>query len=110
MDFKEFLSWIPGWLGFLLLIIVGVAMAIHGFFDPLGVGLGYNARLGFADFGLCAALVGAASWIMGGTSKIAGRAGKVGIKVKISDLPWWGYLVDIVLIVIAVVLFLALKA
>jgi hypothetical protein len=110
MDLKEFLSWIPGWLGFLALIVVGVLMAVHGIFNPLGAALGHSARLGFILFGLCAAVVGAASWIIGGTSQIKGREGVVGVKVSLGDLPWWGYLVDAGVIALAVILYLALKS
>src|SRR5690606_29556099 len=39
MSFEKVLSWIPGWLGFLALIVIGTLMFIHGVADPLGVGL-----------------------------------------------------------------------
>lgn len=102
IDFKQFLSWIPGWLGFLLLIIVGIVMVIVGI-----VASPPEAKLGFIDFGICAAVVGAFSWIAGGTSEIKGRVGKVGVKVAVTDMPWWAWLVDVILVVIAVVVFLA---
>jgi hypothetical protein len=108
VDIKELLSWIPGWLGFLLLIIIGLLMAIHGIFNPLGVAFTHGNRVGFIVFGLCALLVGAFSWIAGGTSQVKGKEGKVGVKVGIGDLPWWGFVVDTGLIVLAIVLFLAL--
>ena len=65
--------------------------------------------VGFILFGICALVIGVFSWIVGGTSRIAGRAGVVGIKVAISDLPWWGWLVDVVVLVLCVVLFFVLK-
>ena len=101
IDFKEVLSWIPGWLGFLLLIIVGIVMVIIGI-----VASPPAAKLGFIDFGLCAVVVGGFSWIAGATSEIKGRVGKVGVKVKITDLPWWAWLVNVIVIVAAIVIFL----
>jgi hypothetical protein len=84
-------------------------MAIHGIFNPLGVTFTHGNRVGFIVFGLCALLVGAFSWIVGATSQVKGREGTVGVKVAISDLPWWGFLVDAGLVVVAIVLFLTLK-
>lgn len=106
MDTAKFLSWIPGWLGFLALILVGAAMTINGAANP---GLDAVNRLGFIDFGLCAVLIGAFSWIAGGTSKIKGREGKVGVRVAVQDMPWWGWVVDIGLLVIAIVIFVAAR-
>jgi hypothetical protein len=108
MDLKQLLSWIPGWLGFLALIIVGLAMAVHGIFNPFGAALGHKTQVGFIVFGLCAVAVGTVSWILGGTSEIKGRTGKVGVKVAVGDLPWWAYLVDLGIIVLAVILYLVL--
>ena len=81
MDIGKLLSWIPGWLGFLALIIVGV----------------------------CSVAVGVFSWIVGATSEIKGRTGTVGVKVAVTDLPWWGWVVDIGIVAISVILFLVLK-
>jgi len=106
MNTATFLSWIPGWLGFLLLILVGGAMTINGGANP---GLDAANRLGFIVFGLCAVLIGAFSWIAGGTSKIKGREGKVGVRVGVQDLPWWAWVVDIGLLVVAIVIFLAAR-
>ena len=109
MDFKRFLAWIPGWLGFLALIIVGLLMTLNGAIQPFGP-LDHRNMVGFIVFGICAILIGAASWIIGGTSEIKGRTGKVGVLVEIKDLPWWGYLVDGGILVIAIVLYFALTA
>lgn len=109
MNAKELLSWIPGWIGFLALIIIGTLMAVHGIFNPLGATLDHANRLGFILFGLCALVVGAFSWIAGGTSEVKGREGKVGVKVAITDLPWWAFVVDGGVVLLAIILFLALK-
>lgn len=106
MNLSKFLSWIPGWLGFLLLILVGLAMTINGLANP---GLDPVNKLGFIVFGICAVLVGTFSWIAGGTSKIKGREGKVGVRVAAGDMPWWAWVVDIALVVICVVIFMAAK-
>ena len=86
MDIGKLLSWIPGWLGFLALIIVGVAMAVNGAANP---NLDYANSIGFIIFGICATAVGIFSWVLGTTSEIKGRSGKVGVLVAISDMPWW---------------------
>jgi len=109
MDFKKLLSYIPGWIGFLALIIIGLLMFLNGVIEPFGP-LDYRNQAGFIIFGLCALLIGAASWIIGGTSQVKGRVGKVGVKVRIQDLPWWGYLVDGGILLIAIVLYLVLTA
>jgi putative Mn2+ efflux pump MntP len=106
MNASQFLSWIPGWLGFLLLILVGVAMLINGIANP---DLDHVNRVGFIVFGICALLVGAFSWIAGATSKIKGREGKVGVRVGVGDMPWWAWIVDVAIVVISVVIFIALK-
>lgn len=107
--FKNLLSYIPGWLGFLGLILVGTAMVLNGFIEPFGA-LDYRNKIGFVTFGFCALAIGSASWIMGGTSQIKGRAGKVGIKVRIQDLPWWGYLVDGGILAAAIAVYLILTS
>lgn len=104
MDLSKLLSWIPGWLGFLGLILIGLAMTINGFANP---NLDHANQLGFITFGLMALVVGIFSWIVGGTSKIKGRAGTVGVKVAVGDMPWWAWLVDGVVVVAAVVVFVA---
>jgi putative Mn2+ efflux pump MntP len=108
MNFQTFLSWIPGWLGFLLLIIVGALMAIHGVFNPLNAALDPHNRAGFIIFGLCALAVGIFSWIAGSTSQIRGRTGTVGVLVSVENMPWWVWLVDVGIVVVAVVLYMAL--
>lgn len=102
MDLKKVLSWIPGWLGFLLLILVGLAMTINGAANP---NLDSVNRFGFILFGLCAVAIGCLSWIAGGTSKIKGREGKVGVKVAVTDMPWWAWIADIGILVVSVVVF-----
>ena len=108
MDFSKLLSYIPGWLGFLGLIIIGLLMFLNGLIEPFGP-LDHPNKLGFILFGLCALLIGALSWIIGGTSEIKGREGTVGIKVRIQDLPWWGYLIDGSILLVSIVLFLVLR-
>jgi|SoiMethySBSTD1v2_1073268.scaffolds.fasta_scaffold3830787_1 hypothetical protein len=109
MDFKKLLAWIPGWLGFLLLIIVGVAMFLHGSVNPLGANLDHANRAGFIIFGLAAALVGVVSWVAGATSKIDGRVGTVGVLVSAKDLPIWAWLADVGTVVLAIVLFVVIR-
>ncbi len=99
-------SRIPGWLGFLALILVGVAMTINGFANG---GLDPTNRLGFLVFGFCAALIGAVSWIAAANSKIVGRTGKVGPDVAIRDMPWWAWLLDAGLLGLAIVIFLVAR-
>lgn len=106
MNASTFLSWIPGWLGFLLLILVGVAMAINGIANP---NLDSTNQLGFILFGLCAVVIGVVSWAAGGTSAIKGRTGKVGVKVGVQDVPWWVWLVDGGVLVTAIIVFFAVR-
>ncbi len=104
IDASRFLSWIPGWLGFLLLILVGVAMVING---AANSDLDSANQLGFVVFGVCAIVIGAFSWIVGGTSTIKGREGTVGVKVAVQDVPWWAWLVDAGVLVICIIIFVA---
>ena len=106
MDIGKLLSWIPGWLGFLALIIVGVAMTLNGAINP---NLDHVNPIGFIIFGVCSVAVGVFSWIVGATSEIKGRTGTVSVKVAVTDLPWWGWVVDIGIVAISVILFLVLK-
>lgn len=110
MDMDRLLSWLPAWLGFLLLIVVGVLMVIHGAGDPLGVGLSHTSKVGFITFGAMAVILGTFSWIAGGTSAPKGKAGKLGIEVAFSDLPWWAWLVDGLVLVATIAIFVALTA
>ncbi len=109
MDVQRILSYIPGWIGFLALIIIGLLMFLNGLIEPF-VALDHTNKVGFITFGLCALLIGAVSWIVGGTSRIKGREGKVGVLVGIQDLPWWGYLIDVALLGIALGLYFGLTA
>ncbi|HUP20564.1 MAG TPA: hypothetical protein VM778_11495 [Gemmatimonadota bacterium] len=102
MNLSKFLSWIPGWVGFLLLILVGVAMTINGLVNK---NLTPDNELGFILFGITAVVIGAFSWIAGATSEIKGRVGKVGALVEVKDMPWWAWLVDIALVIVSVVIF-----
>ncbi len=109
MNFQRFLSWIPGWLGFALLILVGLLMAIHGLFNPLGTAMSHADRVGFSVFGIMGITLGTFSWIVGGTSKIEGREGVVGVKVSFHDMPWWAWIVDLGQVAVALSLFFILK-
>jgi len=100
------LSWIPGWLGFLLLILVGVAMLINGVANST---LDSTNQLGFILFGIVAMIVGSFSWIVGGVSKIKGREGTVGVKVAVENVPWWVWLADVGSVAVAVVIFMVAK-
>ncbi len=106
MDFNKVLSWIPGWLGFLALIVVGTLMVLNGAINPAGAD--HPNVVGFIVFGICAVAIGAFSWAVGATSKIKGREGKVGVRVGVQDMPWWAWLVDIGVLVTCIVLFLIL--
>ncbi|MBN1983461.1 MAG: hypothetical protein JW795_18130 [Chitinivibrionales bacterium] len=100
----DFLKYLPGWIGFLALIIVGAIMVIIG----IAVTSPAN-QVGFIVFGACAFIVGAFSWIAGGTSQIVGTEGRVGVRVQISDLPWWAFLVDFLVIAASIVIFYVFK-
>ncbi len=107
MGLKEkVLAKIPAWLGFLALIIIGVAFIIVGIINK---GLSHPNLVGFLVFGPMCIIIGAFSWIVGGTSRIEGRTGTIGVKVSLADLPWWGWLVDFLVLIISVVVFLVLK-
>ncbi len=92
---------IPAWVGFLGLILVGIVMIVIGIF------LSQTAQLGFIVFGSAAVIIGAVSWAAGASGKITGRVGKVGLSVAISGLPWWGWVVNIVVIVTAIIVVVA---
>ncbi len=96
---------VPGWVGFLLLIVIGLLMAIHGCANPLGVTLTHENEAGFQTFGLLAIAVGTFSWIAGGASKVAGKVGKVGVRVRVTDLPWWAWVADIALVIVAIIVY-----
>ena len=109
MNFQRFLSWIPGFVGFALLILVGLLMAIHGLFNPLSAALSHADQVGFSVFGIACVVIGVFSWIAGATSTINGREGVVGIKVTVSDMPWWAWVIDLGALGIATALFFILK-
>ena len=95
MDASKFLSWLPGWLGFLLLIITGVVLIVAGAVTE-------PKLAGYFIAGAFAITIGAFSWIVGGVSRVKGRVGDIGVLVEVSDLPWWGWLVDGGLVAVAV--------
>jgi hypothetical protein len=99
-------SRIPGWLGFLALIAVGAAMTLNGVVNR---GLDPTNRLGFLVFGLCAAAIGAVSWIAAASSELKGRVGKVGADVGIRGMPWWTWVVNVGLLGLAIVIFIAAR-
>lgn len=94
---------IPSWVAFAGLILTGVAMVIIGIF------LSRTAQLGFIDFGSAIIIIGIVSWIGGATGKIKGRVGKIGVKVAITNLPWWGWIVNILVLAAAIVIFLVAR-
>lgn len=106
MKNEDFLSWIPGWIGFLALILVGVSMTLNG---AINQNLDTPNQAGFIVFGLCAVVIGVFSWVIGGTSRITGRVGRVGVLVKIQDLPWYAHLVNASVLGLSAVLFFVLK-
>ena len=97
---SSLLDRIPSWVAFLGLILVGVVMIVIGIF------LSRTAKLGFIDFGSAAVLVGIISWAGGASGKVVGREGKIGLRVAITNLPWWGWLADILVVAVAIVIFL----
>ena len=97
MDASRFLRWIPGWLGFLLLIATGVILIVVGATRRPLVG-------GFFITGGFAIAIGVFSWIVGGVSRVKDRVGDIGVLVEVSDLPWWGWAVDVALTVAAFVI------
>ena len=94
---------IPSWVAFLGLILIGIVMVIIGIF------LSKTAQLGFIDFGSAVIVIGIVSWIGGATGKIKGRVGTIGLKVSITNLPWWGWLVNILVLAAAIVIYLVAK-
>ncbi len=107
---EQILSKIPAWVGFLLLILFGLGFVIFGILGTMGVlNLAYSTMLSAFVFGPMCIIIGAFSWIVGGTSRIEGRVGTVGVLVSLADLPWWGYLVDGVVLVTGLVVFLVLE-
>ncbi len=94
---------IPSWVAFLGLILVGVAMVIIGIF------LSRTAQLGFIDFGSAVIIIGIVSWVCGATGKIKGRVGKIGLEVAITNIRWWGWLINISVLAVAIVIFLVAK-
>ena len=103
---SNLLSKIPGWVGFLGLIVVGTAMVLTGLVNN---GLDRPNTVGFIVFGLAAILIGGLSWVAGGTSAPKDVTGKVGIRISIADVPSWAWLADIAAFVLAVILFFALR-
>ncbi len=94
---------IPSWVAFLGLILIGVLMVIIGIF------LSKTAQLGFIDFGSAVIIIGIVSWIGGATGRIKGRVGTFGLKVAITNLPWWGWLINILVLAAAIVIYLVAK-
>ncbi|OEU52389.1 MAG: hypothetical protein BA861_00860 [Desulfobacterales bacterium S3730MH5] len=93
---------IPSWVAFLGLILVGVAMVIIGIF------LSKTAQLGFIDFGSAVIIIGFVSWIGGARGRITDIF-RYGLKVAITNLPWWAWLINILVLVAAIVIFLVAK-
>ena len=106
MNTATITSRIPGWIGFLLLIMVGTAMTLNGIANH---GLDRTNHLGFIVFGLCAVLIGAISWLIGANSEVKGRTGKVGVDVAVQDMPWWVWAVDIGVLALGIVIFVAAR-
>ncbi len=100
---EKILKYIPGWLGFLGLIIIGTAMTLNGAINPFNADSTNQA--GFIIFGICAVLIGVLSWIFGATSKIKGREGTVGIKVEVGNMPWYAWVVDLGILGVSIALF-----
>ena len=99
-DPMSLLDKIPSWVAFAGLILVGAAMVIIGIF------LSKTAQLGFIDFGSAVIIIGIVSWLGGATGKIKGRVGKIGLKVAITNLSWWVWIVNMLVLAAAIVIFL----
>ena len=90
---------IPSWVAFLGLILVGVAMVI------IGVFLSKTAQLGFIDFGIAVIIIGIVSWIGGARGRITDIF-RYGLKVAITNLSWWVWIVNMSVLATAIVIFL----
>jgi hypothetical protein len=113
MDLSKLLSWIPGWLGFLLLILTGVLLLVLGMLPQGTTFLGTHPadhRASFIITAVFAIAIGVFSWIVGGVSRVKGRTGDIGVLVEVRDLPWWGWVVDAGLVVVAFVALMIVKA
>ena len=108
MSLNNLASKIPASLGFILLIVVGTLMFIHGAADPLDVQLNRADKAGFIIFGLCAAAIGVVSLILRAKSKVAGKEG-VGAKVNVAGMPWYAWAINGGTVALSVVLFLVTK-
>src|SRR5262245_35799868 len=103
MSLNNLASKIPASLGFILLIVVGALMFIHGAFDPLNVQPSHADKAGFIIFGLGAAAIGAVSLILRAKSKVAGPQG-VGAKVNLAGMPWYGWAINGATLALSIVL------
>lgn len=108
MTLDNVLSKIPAWIGFVILIVVGTAMFLHGALNPFDVQMSDGDRAGFIVFGLAAIAIGVFSLLVRGRSKVADRSGTAGAMVGLQSLPWWAWLVNAGICGLSVALFLAL--
>jgi hypothetical protein len=97
------LARIPAWVGFLLLILAGVALIING-------AVAKPVSSGGILLGAFAIAIGVFSWVVGGVSRVKGRVGDIGVLVEIGDLPWWAWLIDAVLVVGAFIGLMVIRA
>ena len=88
---------VPSWLGFVIGILIGIVLFVIG---VVGV-LGFPASYYFMSFGVFFFVACIFCWIVGATSDTG--LGDGGIWVTIGNMPWWAWIVVIVLFIAAIV-------
>ncbi len=95
---ERILGWLPGWLGFVLIILAGIASFIVGVITP---------SAGFIAFGIAAIASAILAWVTGATSEPRINPFELSFGGYVSRVVWWVWLIVFGLFVIASIIAIA---
>lgn len=99
--FKSLLGWLPGWLGFVLILLAGAVCVVFG--------LLLTPSPGAVAFGVAFIAIGILSWASGGGATPYARPGDPSFGASLDHLRPWVWAVNVGLIVAAIAVRLLLS-
>jgi hypothetical protein len=91
----KLLGWLPGWLGFVIIIAAGLAAIVAG---------ASSSSAGLIAIGAWAVVSAVLAWVAGATSKAKVNPLKRSFGGSVAGIPQWTWLVIAVLLVVAIVI------
>lgn len=94
---ERLLGWLPGWLGFVLIILAGIAAIVVGI-------IGTNVKAGFIAFGIAAIASSGLAWWSGAKSEPRANPFDRSFGGIVSQVDGWVWLVVFGLFLVAAII------